>query len=311
MTKRGLPALAIALVAALGFCGVASAASAPLSFKDAKKIARQLAQKQVRGRDVVSFHLLSGRRLSRSRVAFAYDDRTVDNVYCTAALLVSRTSNSKTTTTRASFKGQKCDRIPSDVLAVESTTRAAVRALRGTAVATADSLDRLARSVKRCQNLNIPRARLAAASAVVDVGVVEALEGPNDAPVGDFVDALGKIPTSNAILAGGIAGWQDYLAVVRSLPQISDPCAALQAWEQAGWSTSSSPIDMAAYTALEHRATIDQSAIARTARYLARVGVFPRTAVAFTPEGLLLRLAPSLPVTGGKGKLTLHKPALL
>jgi hypothetical protein len=311
MTKR-LPALAIALVASLGFCGVASAASAPLSVKDAKKLARQLAQKQVRGRDVVSYHLLATKRLSPSRIAFAYDDRTASNVYCTATLIVSSTATGRTITTRAAFKGQKCNGIPSDALAVEAATRAAVRDMRGTAVATADSLDRLSKSVKRCSRLSVPRSRRAAVAAILDVALVDALEGPNDTPLTKFVDALKKVSTNNPFLQAGIAGWQDYLAVVRSLPRFSDPCATLQAWAQAGWSAGSSPIDLAAYNALKRRAVSDRKLIARAAKYLAGVGVFPRAVISFTPEGLLLRLAPSLPAGGAKaGKAAVRKPALL
>jgi hypothetical protein len=311
MTKRGVPAVAVALIAALGFSGAAQAKQPPLSAALAKKLARKLAAKQVQGRDVVSFHLLSQRRVGRNSFAFAYDDRTASNVFCTAEIFVTKVDRSNGYTVRARFRGQRCNSIPSDVLAVENVTRNAARALRSTAAATADSLDALGRSINRCRNLDVPRARRAAVNAIVDVALVEALEGPNDAALGDFVTALGEIPTSNALLVSGIAGWQDYLAAIRSLPQFPDPCATLQSWSQAGWDESQSPIDMAAYVAINRRANIDQRAIARTARYLARVGVFPRTVVQFTPEGLLLRLVPQLPATGGHGKLTLRKPALL
>jgi hypothetical protein len=312
MTKRGRPAVAIALIAALGFTGSAAAQSKSLSVTAAGKLARKLAAKQIRGRDVVSFHIYAPARSGRNRVAFHYDDRTTANVFCTARILVTRRVGSTRTVIRARFRDARCKGIPADVLAVEAVTRNAVRAMRGTTVATADSLDALERSVKRCRKLDVPRARRSAVAAILDIALVQALEGPNDAALGDFVAALGNVQTGNATLAAGIAGWADYLAGIRALPSIPDPCATLQSWAQAGWSEAESPIDMDAYRAIDRRTSVDQRAIERAAAYLARSGVFPRTVQQFTPEGLLLRLAPDFPgVTGGKGKLTLRKPALL
>ncbi len=312
MTKRGVPAVAIALTAALGFCGAAQASTGPLKVKQARKLAHKLAEKQVRGRDVVSFHVAGAKRLGRNSVALAYDDRTNVNFFCTATIVVTQRVKTHRTIRTARFRGQKCEQMPLDVLAVEAATRNAVRALRGSAVATADSLDRLQASVKRCRKLAVPRSRRDAANAILDTALVEALEGPNDAGLGDFVSALGSVDTTNATLTAGIAGWTDYLAAVRALPPIPDPCATLQSWAQAGWAADQSPIDMNAYRAIDQRTAADSRAIKRAARYLAVNGVFPRTVVQFTPEGLLLRLAPNLPgETGGKGKLILRKSALL
>jgi hypothetical protein len=313
MTKRGVPAIALVLIAALGFCGAASAQTGALKVSAAKKLARALAEKQVRGRDIVSFHITSAKRHGSNVVTFAYDDRSTSNVYCTAALVVTRKVGAAKTVTSARFSGQKCAGIPSDVLAVEAATRDAVRALRSTTVQTADALDGLQSSVNRCRKLSVPKSRRAAAAAVVDIATVEALVGPNDAALSDFVSALGNVQTSNATLAGGIAGWTDELAAIHSLPAIADPCATLRTWSHAGWSADQSPIDLAAYSAVTKRTNADERAITRTARYLALSGVFPRTVVKFTPEGLLLRLAPKVGTTGGKtnGKLVLRKPAVL
>jgi hypothetical protein len=312
MTKRGVPAIAIALIAALGITGSASARSKALRVPTASKLAKKLAAKQVRGRDIVSFHITSPRRHGRNRVTFRYDDRSTANVFCTSRIVVTRTVGKRKTVIRARFSGSRCNGIPSDVLQVEAVTRNTVRALRGTTQATAESLSSLERSVKRCRNLDVPRARRAAVAAILDVALVEALEGPNDAALGDFVTALGQIETGNATLAAGIAGWADYLAAIRSLPAFPDPCATLQSWAQAGWAADQSPIDMTAYRAIDRRTSNDQAAIDKTAAYLARTGVFPRTVEQFSPEGLLLRLAPEFPgITGGKAKLTLRKPALL
>ena len=103
-------------------------------------------------------------------------------------------------------------------------------------------------------------------SAILDIALVEALEGPNDTALGDFVTALGNVQTSNQRLAAGIGAWADWLAAIRSLPQISDPCATLQSWSQAGWAEDQTPIDMAAYRAIDQRTSADEKAIAAAAK---------------------------------------------
>ena len=309
MTKRGVTAVAMMLAAVLAFSGVASANSSSLSLVSAKKLAGKLAAKQVKKRDIVSFHLTAAKRVNANRIAFAYDDRSTDNVFCVATIVVTRTRTARTTTLRAAFTKPACRRMDPDELAFESITRQAQRALRGTAVATADSIDRLNASLERCNSLDIPRSRRAAVGAIVDVALTEAVAGPNDGVLGQFTSSLGGVSPVRPVLASGAAGWADYLAVIRSLPPISDPCATLQQWAQAGWSASETPIDLATYAELNARAQRDQRAIKRAAVHLAGVGVFPTTVVAFTPSGLLLRLAPAVPLSGGKGKLA--KPALL
>src|SRR3954447_2917679 len=209
MTKRGVPAVAIALIAALGFCGAASAQTSTLKISAAKKLARSLAAKQVRGRDVVSFHILKAKRRGPNRVTFAYDDRTADNVYCTAAIVVTRKVATGKITTSARFRGQRCKGIPSDVLAAEAATRNAVRALRSTTTETTQSLDALETSLRGCQKLRVPSSRHTAVTAIVDIATVEALVAPNDGALNDFVTALGNIQTSRSVLAAGIAGWGD------------------------------------------------------------------------------------------------------
>jgi len=311
MTKRGMSAVVIALVAMLAFAGTANAQSAErLTYKTAKRLAVALGEKQVRGRDIVSYHLRDPERLGRNQIAFDYDDRAEDNVYCTATVVVTRRVTTDRTRFRAVFRGQECAGVPADALAIEAATRATVRALRDTADETVASLRRVTRSIRRCEDLNVPRSRREAVSAVLDIAIIQALEGPNDAAIGDFVAALDQVDTTNAVLQRGIAGWADYLAVIRGLPSIPDPCATLQRWAQADWAESEAPFDLDEYRVLDRRAGLDERAINRAARYLSSVGVFPRAVVQFTPDGLLLRLAPSLPASGGQGKIALRKPAL-
>ena len=303
MTNRGVRAIVVALIAALGCCGAASAQTSTLKIPQAKKLARALAAKQVRGRDVVSFHITKAKRTGANTVAFAYDDRTADNVYCTAVIVVTRKVGARKTTTSARFRGQRCKGVPSDVLAVEAVTRNAARELRSTTAETRQSLDALETSLHSCRKLKVPKSRSSAAAAIVDIATVEALVAPNDAALNDFVTALGNVQTSRSVLSSGIAAWTDELAAIHSLPSISDPCATLKTWASNNWAADQSPIDLAAYKAVDARTASDERAIKRAAKFLATSGVFPRTVLQFTPQGLLLRLAPKVGTTGGKSKL--------
>jgi hypothetical protein len=306
MTKR-LTAALLCMVASFAVGGVATAQAKGLSYRTAKGLAKRLAEKQVRGRHIVSFHLRKTKRVSATRFAFAYDDRTTDNVFCTARLIVSSSTSGRRTTIRARFSGQSCGGIPTEVLEFEALTRRAQRDLRANTAATVDALDTVKASSRRCRAVGVPGSRTRDAQSLFDIALVEALERPNDAAVGNFVNGLLDVEASNATLASGGAAWADYLATIRALPQVDDPCAALKTWARSGYAADAAPIDFAAYRALDRRAGLDRRRINRTAAFMALAGVFPNAAIGFTPDGLLLQLAAKAGVTGGtqKAKLVL------
>ena len=293
MGKRGISAVATALIAVLAFTGTAAAQTERLKFRTAKKLALSLAKKQTADRDVVFYRVYGAERLSRNAIAFAYEDRTIADVFCTAVLLVRQRqiSDDGDVRIRARFRGQECAKVPDDALAVEAATRSALRGVRANEDETLASLRSVTRSLRRCSDLDVPRNRRAHVSAIADIAIIGALVGPNDAVLGDYVAALDAIDTADQVLERGIGGWADWLAVVRSAPAIPDPCATLQRWAQADWAASEAPIDLAAYRSLDRRANADGEAITRAARHLAAMGAFPRLVVAFTPEGLILRIA--------------------
>jgi hypothetical protein len=310
MTKRLTTAL-LCVLAAFAIGGVATAQAKVLSYRTAKGLAKRLAEKQVRGRDVISFHLLLPDRVSPTRIVFQYDDRTADNVFCTALVIIDSRTSGRTTTISARFTGQDCNGIPSEVLKFEAATRQAQRALRRNTAATLDALSSVRRSARRCRSVQVPRRSADDAQSLFDIAVVEALEGPNDAIVGDFSTALTNVNASNATLRAGAAGWVDYIATIRALPQIADPCAELKRWARAGYASDAAPIDFAAYRALNRRAGVDRRAIRRASNLMAARGVFPNAALGFTPDGLLLQLGAKAGITGGKGKLGVAAKALL
>jgi hypothetical protein len=299
MTKRLTVALLCA-IASFAAAGAATAQARPLSDRTARELAKQLAAKQVRGRDVISYHLAKPKRVSATQVVFPYDDRTSGDVFCTARLIVSSVTRGRTTTVSARFAGQRCAGIPTGVRKFEALTRGAQRDLRANTAATLDALAAVKSSSKRCRSLQVPRSKVGDGRALFDVALVEALERPNDAALGTFVDGLQNAHVANATLAAGADGWSDYLTVVRSLPTVGDPCGALKAWKRAGFTASSAPIDFAAYRSLARRADADQRAILRAARLMAARGAFPNAAVGFTTDGMLQQLAVRAGITGGQ-----------
>jgi hypothetical protein len=110
---------------------------------------------------------------------------------------------------------------------------------------------------------------------------------------------------TDATLANGALAWADYVATVRALPQVDDPCAALKRWERTGYAVDQTPIDFGTYRQLNRRAASDRRAINRAAALMAAAGAFPNAVIGFTPDGLLLQLGAQAGVTGGAQKLIL------
>jgi hypothetical protein len=308
MTKRLVGALVCAL-AMFAVGGVATAQAKRLSYKDAKSLATALAAKQVRGRDVVSFHVHSPVRVSPNRFVFSYDDRTAGHAFCTARLVVTSTTSRSKTTISARFTGQHCAGIPSEVLKFEALVRRAQRDVKANTAATVQALGAVVRSSKRCRNVKVPRSKRRDAQALFGVALVEALERPNDAALGNFVNGLLNLQVSNAKLAAGASAWADYLAAARALPTVDDPCAALKTWKRAGFTAGSEPIDFAAVRSLDERATADLDVIDKAAILMAAKGAFPNAAVGFAPDGLLSGSAQLVAGAGARsqrGKLVLR-----
>jgi hypothetical protein len=279
-------ALLLAALLALGASASAQAAGG-LSNATAKRLAVELARKQVRTQGVVAYSFGRARRVNGNTVAFTYNARTKKKAYCVSVLTVTARQSGRVLRLTARIGRQKCIGIPSDALAFERATRVAKTTVGRHAAATRRGLLRVADSVKRCRTLTVPRSRRAAARAIENVAAVDALVGPNASPLADFVRALSGISTDTTALSNAAVAWSDWYDAVTSLPRLSYPCATLHRWQRAGWAADQSPIDMAAYRSVERRTVTDVKAIARGERYLASVGVFRAELLAFIPEGLL------------------------
>jgi hypothetical protein len=295
MTRKPL-AIAVAMIATLAVVTPASAQS--LSLNTATKLAKKLGSTQVDSkRAVVRFHIYKGKRVSSRQINFPYDDRSRSNVYCQATIAVKLTGN----TAKAQFVLPRaaCQQIPEEVLAYESVTRSSARAVIARSAAIRASATAFTRSLKACRSLKVPHSRSDEAELLLNVGSLEALEGPIDAQLGNFVAGLAAAGANQSTLKAGAAAWADYLAVLRSLPSLPDPCKTLAQWEKDKYAADKAPVDFAALTALDKRGSADLVRIARAAKYMARTGAFPSTVVNFTPDGLIFREKIDVGVTGG------------
>jgi hypothetical protein len=311
MTKR-LTAVALCAAAMLAIGGVATADARGLTRHDAKQLAKRLANKQVRGRGVISFHILLPRRVSASEVVFLYDDRTKQNVYCTATIIVTQSTKGTArggtrTTTRARFFDQSCNLIPGEVLRFEAATRTALRDVRANRRATTRAVRTVERSAIGCK-VRPPRSRTDDAELIFGVAFNRALFQPNGDALLSFVARLTDVGAGRARLAAGAAAWTDLVATVAGMPDVGDPCKALRAWAGTGYAADQAPIDFAATRASIAALDADTKAINGAARLMARFGAFPSAAVGFTADGLLSESVGNLLAgnVGPAGKLSLR-----
>jgi hypothetical protein len=277
---------------------VTPASAQTLSFNTATKLATKLGKTQMgTKRAVVVFHVYKGKRISARQITFPYDDRSRSNVFCQAKIAVKLTGN----IARAAFVLPKpaCMQIPEEVLRYEAVTRSSARAVIARNAAVRASAVAFTRSLKGCRTLRVPHSRSDEAELLLNVGSLEALEGPIDAQLGGFVAGLAAAGANQSTLKAGAAAWADYLAVLRSLPALPNPCRTLAQWEKDKYAADKAPVDFAALNALDKRGSADLVRIARAAKYMARSGAFPSTALNFTPDGLIFREKIDVAVTGG------------
>jgi hypothetical protein len=300
MTKR-LTLAALCAVAALVLGGVATAEARGLTQHAAKRIAKRLAATQVRDRNVISFHLHRAVRVSSSRILIGYDDRTADDIFCTATISVTQRTRRKAdggthTTRRATFTGQSCNAIPDEVLAFEAATRRAQRAVRANSDEVETALTSWEENASRCDKLfgRVPRSRRDEVELLFGISAYQVIERPNDEVLAAFSRELTALDATNTTLAAGAAGWADYLAASAELPVIDDPCADLRDWARSQYVSGAAPIDFAAARATDKRSVAADRAITRAARLMGRRGAFRSAVFAFTPAGLLAEAFPDV-----------------
>ena len=278
----------LSLVATLVVVETASARA--LSERLATRTATKLVKKQLadRDRDLVEARISTGERISRNEIRFLYDDLNREGEICTAVVrvrLVPRGGN----TIRASFlRGATCEAPGADALAVRGAARSVARSYLRAERDVARSIRRFTRDSEACDRLVVPRDRRDEATLLLLTGLIQATVRPLDSTLEAYTDRLGALGLTDDQLIKGSAAWREFLDGARALPTLSpNACAVLSEWAANGFSDETAPVDFVALSASIERLASNGGEVRRTARYLARLGVDPVTAVAFTLEDLI------------------------
>jgi hypothetical protein len=298
MTRKvTLAAFALALVLALVPAGGAAAAAAPegaqiqsaaafppLTEASAQRLALKLARSVARKRGVRSWQLSEALSVRANRVVFEYADRNRQEVFCTARLVVERSSTRR----RAFLSAPTCAGIPAEALEMEDATSALVRAVAGQRADIRLSVRRYEKDLRACEGLVVPRSRHAEVDALYEAGELLAVFDPLLVHLDAFATRLQEIQPEDAELARGVVWWRRIVTTIGSIPRVTlRPCTAVLQWANDNYSTDTAPADFAELQRLIDAAETQNRGIFRAAEHLAELGIAPRLVVGFTPEGLL------------------------
>jgi hypothetical protein len=132
-------------------------------------------------------------------------------------------------------------------------------------------------------------------SRKVDVVLVAALIAvapvyePIRAALDRYLAELERVPTADPVLRSGRAGWRSEIDLLHRLPSIPDPCAALEAWQRAGYAPGAAPVNPAAILNPGLAAADDK--LGRAGRRMRELGVSAGAARRFTGATLFAGIA--------------------
>ncbi|HEX8052653.1 MAG TPA: hypothetical protein VF517_06650, partial [Thermoleophilaceae bacterium] len=190
---------------------ITAAAFAPLTKTSARRLALKLARDVARDRDVRWWQLSAPIKVRSSRITFAYADRTRANTYCTSTIAVEQPSRRLR---RTSFIGGRCRGVPAEALAVERETSRFIRAAHARQPDLRDSIDSYNEQLAECEELRVPRNRLAQVRRIFMAHEFAAAMGPIEAEIGEFVSALDALRLQRPELAAAPRGWEAMNAAV-------------------------------------------------------------------------------------------------
>jgi hypothetical protein len=265
-----------------------SASARSLSERLATSTATKLVKKQLndRKRNLVEARISTGERVDRNRIRFLYDDLNREGEVCAGTIDV-RLVPAGGNTVRAKFASTKCAAPGDEALAFRTVARSAGRAFVRAQPALVRSVRRFVRNSEPCETLDVPNDRQDEATLLLAAGLAQAANRPLNAMLDDYATTLQSLAATDQQLAKGAAAWRDYVDGIRSLPALApSACAVLAEWAANGYTEETAPVDFTALKALFDRVKADGAEIRRTARYLARLGIDPVTAVEFTLDDL-------------------------
>ena len=271
---------------------IRSAAFGPLTGATARRLALRLARQTARERDVRWWQLSAGRRVSPNRVTFAYADRSRNDVYCTATVVVEQPSRRLR---RTSFVGGLCRGVPSEALAIESATARFIRGVRAEANDVSDARFDVLDDFFACSNVRVPRSRRADVATLFEAYEVAHILGTIEGPMDALVRELLAIDPQRPELAPATRRWiainngTMMLALHLNETLLGDdaPCPTVRRWARAGWSAAAAPEGISTLRSDIAGLAAAERGLVRIARALLELGVSPRAAQAFTPSGVL------------------------
>jgi hypothetical protein len=287
--RRRAALVALLTLTLLATLVVAESASArTLSARLAENTATRLVQKQLKNtkRDLVEARITVGERVNSGRFTYLYDDLSRQGDVCTGKIDV-RLIPPGGSAVRAKFVSTHCAAPGDEALAFRTAARSAGSAFLRVQPALLRSVRRFVRNSQPCETLDVPSNRQAEATLILAAGLTQAANRPIGAVLDDYAATLQSLAPTDPQLAKGAAAWRDYVDGVRALPALApSACAVLAEWAANGYTDETAPVDFAALTALLGRLRADGGEIRRTARYLARLGIDPVTAVEFTLDDI-------------------------
>jgi hypothetical protein len=277
-------------IAIAGLLAPAGAGAAPLEGSDARRLALKLARQTAVERNAQSWQLSQALKVRPSRITFEYRERSRDEVFCKARLVVEQSSTRR----RAFLAAARCAAIPAEALAIERATRAMIRSAEGQAPEMQRSHRRYRRDLRGCEGLVVPRSRHDEVRWLYDAGELHAIFDPLLPHLDGFVTALQDIRPEDPELAGGVAAWRRFVTALAALPvETARPCTAVRTWAGNAYSSDTAPVDLEELRLALEALRRDDRRILRTAVRLGALGVSPRILPGFTPDGLAVFALPS------------------
>lgn len=265
--------------------GAAAAPYKPLTEKTALPIATKLAKQVATKRKVRSWQLSDALSVRPNRVVFMYSDRSRDEVFCTARLVVEQSSSRR----NAFLTAPRCRPIPPEALAMERATSALLRAVQGQATDVRSSIRGYEKDIEDCEGLVVPRSRHEEVDLLYEAGQLKAAFDPLLIHLDAFVTRLQEIQPEDPELLRGVVWWRRLVTALAALPEVTErPCDAILTWADTNYSNDTAPVDFPSLVASINGMERQERGILRAASRLSELGISQRIVPGFTPEGLLV-----------------------
>jgi hypothetical protein len=218
-------------------------------------------------------------------VVFIYSDRSRQEVFCTARLVVEQSS-----TRRSAFlSAPRCNPIPPEALEMERATSALIRAVQGQAADVRRSIRAYEKDLDECEGLVVPRSRHEEVDLLYEAGQLHAAYDPLLIHIDAFVTRLQGIQPDDPELIKGVVWWRRLVTALDALPDVTArPCRAILDWAETNYSNETAPVDFPSLIASLAAMERHERGILRAASRLSELGISQRIVPGFTPEGILV-----------------------